>query len=213
MTDRSRARELMEAALAEGRPLAWFEPLYAAAAAGEASVPWADLVPNPMLVAWLDRESVGAGRALDVGCGYGDNAAELARRGLEVVGFDLSPSAVARARERFGDVAELVPGDVLAPPDAWRGAFDLVHETYTLQVLPPALRARALAQLAELVAPGGRLLVICRGRDAGDPPGRMPWPLTRAELEAIALPLESFEDFFDDEDPPVRRFRAVFRRG
>jgi hypothetical protein len=43
----------------------------------------------------------------------------------------------------------------------------------------------------------------------------MPWPLTRAELGAIAMPnltLVSFEDFIDDEDPPVRRFRALFRR-
>jgi hypothetical protein len=43
----------------------------------------------------------------------------------------------------------------------------------------------------------------------------MPWPLTRAEVEALAgleLRLESFEDFADREDPPVRRFRASFRR-
>jgi hypothetical protein len=43
----------------------------------------------------------------------------------------------------------------------------------------------------------------------------MPWPLTRAEVESIAtreVVLESFEDFFDTEAPPVRRLRAVFRR-
>jgi hypothetical protein len=44
----------------------------------------------------------------------------------------------------------------------------------------------------------------------------MPWPVTRAEVEAIAAPgltLVRFEDFLDDEEPPVRRFRALFRRG
>ena len=43
----------------------------------------------------------------------------------------------------------------------------------------------------------------------------MPWPLTRGEIEAIAtddVRLLSCEDFVDDEDPPVRRFRAAFRR-
>jgi hypothetical protein len=43
----------------------------------------------------------------------------------------------------------------------------------------------------------------------------MPWPLTRAEVEAIATPelrQLSFEDFLDREDPPVRRLRALFRR-
>ena len=43
----------------------------------------------------------------------------------------------------------------------------------------------------------------------------MPLPLTRTEIEAIAdagFVRESFEDFLDDEKPPVRRFRATFRR-
>lgn len=43
----------------------------------------------------------------------------------------------------------------------------------------------------------------------------MPWPLTRAEIEAIAeegLTLTRFEDQDDLEAPPVRRFRATFTR-
>lgn len=68
-------------------------------------------------------------------------------------------------------------------------------------------RARALARES-----------IERGDAVGwfaESPGQMPWPLTRAEVEAIATPglaLASFEDFLDAEDPPVRRFRALFRR-
>jgi hypothetical protein len=95
------------------------------------------------------------------------------------------------------------------------GTFDLVVECYTLQVLPSDARADAIVSLRAALAAGGVLLVVARGRDANDPEGEMPWPLTRAEVESIAcqgLDLESFEDFVDDEDPPVRRFRAVFRR-
>jgi hypothetical protein len=65
------------------------------------------------------------------------------------------------------------------------------------------------------VAPHGELLVIARGRDAGDPEGAMPWPLLRRELDALraaGLTELSFEDFYDTEDPPVRRFRAHYRR-
>ncbi|HZN61865.1 MAG TPA: hypothetical protein VFC90_05620 [Planctomycetota bacterium] len=43
----------------------------------------------------------------------------------------------------------------------------------------------------------------------------MPWPLTRREVEALAslgLRERSFEDFRDDEEPPVRRFRACYAR-
>ncbi|HEY9263172.1 MAG TPA: methyltransferase domain-containing protein [Mycobacterium sp.] len=49
------------------------------------------------------------GRALDLACGRGEAAAWLARRGLQVSGYDVSPVAVARARtlaERCGVVAQ-----------------------------------------------------------------------------------------------------------
>jgi hypothetical protein len=78
---RATARALAAAALQRGDPTGWFEELYAGAAqAGE--VPWADLVPNPMMVAWLEREGViGDGRrALKVGAGLGDDADPHLRR-------------------------------------------------------------------------------------------------------------------------------------
>ena len=82
-------------------------------------------------------------------------------------------------------------------------------------MLPPLERGAAARALRTLVAPGGTLLVIARGREPAEPEGVMPWPLTRGEVEAIAgdgLTFMTFEDFLDDEDPPVRRFRATFRR-
>jgi SAM-dependent methyltransferase len=215
--DRERARLLAADALARGEPTAWFERLYAEAKTGGAVVPWADRVPNPHVVAWLEGRTWPAGaRALDVGCGLGDTACELARRGLRVIAFDVSPTAVADARARFdGTAIEFVVADLLAPPPAWHRAFDLVVEVYTLQVLPADARAAAVARLRTVVAPGGTLLVVARGRDDGEHPGAMPWPLTRHEVEAMGgdeLALRSFEDFRDDEDPPVRRFRATFVR-
>jgi SAM-dependent methyltransferase len=214
--DRTRARALAAASVARGDAVTWFETLYREADAGTAVVPWADRVPNPHLVAWLDATALASGRALDVGTGLGDNADELARRGFDVVAFDVSATAVARARERFPAASvDWRVADLLAPLPAWRGAFDLVVETYTLQVLPPPARALAARVLPTLVAPGGTLLVIARGREPDEPEGAMPWPLTRAEVEAVggeALTLVRLDDFPDDEDPPVRRLRATFRR-
>jgi len=208
---------LAKESIARGDAVAWFEALYREADAGTTVVPWADRVPNPHLVEWLDANPTVRGRALDVGTGLGDNAEELARRGFDVVAFDVAATAVARARDRFpGSPVGYVVANLLDPPADWRDAFDLVAETYTLQVLPPAAREAAAAALRTLVAPGGTLLVIARGREPEEPEGAMPWPLTCGEVEALAgdrIALESFEDFLDTEDPPVRRFRATFRRG
>ena len=105
--------------------------------------------------------------------------------------------------------------DLLHAPAEWSGAFDLVVECYTLQVLPPEARMVAVDALRRCVAPGGTLLVVARGREPEEPRGEMPWPLTRAEVEGIAAPgleLAGLEDFFDAEEEPVRRLRAWFRR-
>ncbi|MGE0789848.1 MAG: methyltransferase domain-containing protein [Sandaracinaceae bacterium] len=214
MTDRARARELAAGAVSDADPSAWFEVLYREAERGTAVVPWADLEPNPLLVRWMSTEGPRGGRALDVGCGYGDNAAYLRHRGFDVDAFDVSPTAIERARQRFGDVRFTI-GDALAPPPEWRGAFDLVVEVYTLQVHREGARRALGAALTELLAPGGTLLVIARLRDEDDPVGSMPWPLTRGEIEAIAsadVPLTSFEELLDDEDPPVRRAIATYTR-
>ena len=72
-----------------------------------------------------------------------------------------------------------------------------------------------MEHVAGFVAEGGRLLVIARARDETDPRGEMPWPLSRKQLShftEIGLRELSLEDYLDSEDPPVRRFRAVYLR-
>jgi SAM-dependent methyltransferase len=213
---RDEMRRLASASIARGDAIGWFEDLYQRAGADWDRVPWADLTPNPHLLEWLGDAGASPNRALVVGCGYGDDAEALADAGWAVTAFDVAPTAIEACRARFpGSAVEYVVADALAPPAAWHGAFDLVFESYTLQVLPPAARAPLLAQLAATLAPGGRLLVLCRGREPEEPEGELPWPLTRAELDAvIAHGLEPlrFEDLLDGETPPVRRFRALYRR-
>ena len=211
-------RRLADEAAVAGDPLGWFERLYQAAERGDAVIPWADAEPNSHLLRWTAEHGVaGQGRrALVVGCGAGDDAEFLAGLGFAVVAFDLSPSAVRLCRLRFPDTAvEYVAADLLAPPEDWTAAFDFVFEANTLQSMPAGpLRAAGIAALSTFVAPGGELLVVARGRGDSEPLGELPWPLTRGDVEACGggrLSLDSFEDFLDDWDPPVRRFLAVFR--
>src|SRR4051794_8871652 len=159
MTDdkRATARALAARAVDDGEPLRWFEELYAAADRGDAVVPWADLAPNPALVRELDALAVDGLRTLVVGCGYGDDAALLAQAGARVTAFDVSTSAVAHCRERFPDLdVSWHTASATSPPAEWAGAFDLVVEIFTLQVLPSAEREAAGFALGRCVAPGGR---------------------------------------------------------
>jgi len=214
---RAKAREVAKKHLNAGNPLGWFEDLYSLAGEDTSIIPWADLAPNPNLVNWLDRQGTTAKeRALKIGSGLGDDAEELARRGFRTTAFDISETAVAWSRKRFPDsTVNYTVANLFDLPDDWRGGFDFVIESYTLQVLPPDLRADAIRCIASLVAPGGTLLAIARGREPNEPEGAMPWPVTKEELKTFqshGLKEISFEDYTDKEDPPVRRFRATYRR-
>ncbi len=183
--DRARARALAAESVATGDAVGWFETLYAEAAEGTAVVPWADLEPNPFLVPVIDALPVPiGGRAIVVGCGYGDDAAHLDALGWDVTAFDVSVTSVRAAADRWADRSiAWETCDVVAPFRGWLGAFDLVVEVYTVQVLPPgaAERAQSITAIASLVAPGGELVVVARAREDDAPEGAFPWPLTRAE--------------------------------
>lgn len=213
---RHRAQQLAAEFLARADAQGWFEALYSEVGNDYAAVPWADLAPNPNLVDWSIAQGLkGAGKtALVVGCGYGDDAEFLAELGFEVVAFDVSTTAIAQCNQRFpNSPVSYQVADLLNPPATWSQGFDFVLESYTLQVLPSALRAVAISNISRLIASLGQLLVIARGREETDPPGKMPYPLTRRELalfEALGLSNQSFEDYLDNESPPVRRFRALY---
>jgi SAM-dependent methyltransferase len=175
------------------------------------------MVPNPSLVDWFETHNItGHGkRALKIGCGLGDDAEFLQNKGFDVIAFDISETAIQWCRHRFPQSSvEYLTRDLFQLPRDWRGRFDFILESYTLQVLLPELREDAIRKIASPVAPGGTLLVICRGRDPEQDQGQMPWPLTRNELRSFGrygLTEVLVEDYIDAEDPPVRRFRVEYR--
>ena len=100
----------------------------------------------------------GATRVLDVGCGDGILAAELARAGVpHVTALDVDLAVVERARSRNAAAnVEWLHGDVFATPFA-PGAFDAVVSVASLHHMDAR---RALARFAHLVRPGGSVVVI-----------------------------------------------------
>ncbi|WP_036558887.1 class I SAM-dependent methyltransferase [Nocardia brasiliensis] len=211
-------KRLAAASLAQDDPTGWFEQLYVAAADGAAIVPWDAADPNALLVDWLERHERADGgmRALVVGCGLGRDAEHLAGLGFRTTAFDISATAIKTARERFpASQVDYTVADLLAPPTAWAGAFDLVVESITVQSMPLSVRAAATANIAAMVAPGGDLLVIAGIRADDEVVDGPPWPLTRAEIDAFTgagLRSVKVEQVAPAGRPDFVRWRAVFRR-
>jgi 2-polyprenyl-3-methyl-5-hydroxy-6-metoxy-1,4-benzoquinol methylase len=94
--------------------------------------------------------------AVDVGCGDGNLARRLSRRGLAVVAIDVSPQmiALARARTPPGLEVDYSVSDVMSA-DAMR-TFDAVISINVVHHVPISL---VVPRLAALVAPGGTLII------------------------------------------------------
>ncbi len=182
-------RVLARASLAEGDPTAWFDRLYTAAARGEATVPWTRGKPGADLAAWAETHPGDGRRALVVGSALGDDAELLSAHGWAVTGFDVAPTAVAAARDRFPESrVDYVVADLLNPPPAWTHAFDLVVEIINIQAMPREFRPAACKSLASFLAPGGTAIVSEVAEEKQDMAHWQgpPWPFSKAEIESIA---------------------------
>ncbi|ORI20556.1 bifunctional 2-polyprenyl-6-hydroxyphenol methylase/3-demethylubiquinol 3-O-methyltransferase UbiG [Rhodococcus sp. 1168] len=171
----------------QGDPTGWFDKLYREAADGNAVVPWHRVEPNPLIVEWAQSRAGDRRAALVGGCGYGTDAEFIASLGYETTAFDVSPTAIDAARRRFPQSAvNYEVADVLAMPTQWRGTFDVVIESITVQSMPLWVRSDAIAAIASTVSAGGTLLVVSGIREEGVDVDGPPWPLTRTEIESFS---------------------------
>ncbi|MGW1052121.1 class I SAM-dependent methyltransferase [Streptomyces sp. NPDC002521] len=158
----------------------WWDGFYADR---DRPVPFFAAKPDENLVSYLDRGLITPGRALDLGCGPGRNALQLAARGFHVDAVDLSPTAIAwaeeRARETGADTergggvrargaVRFHCGDAFASTtgtegttDGLRGPYDLVYDSGCFHHLPPHRRISHLALLDRVLAPGGHFALTC----------------------------------------------------
>jgi demethylmenaquinone methyltransferase/2-methoxy-6-polyprenyl-1,4-benzoquinol methylase len=97
---------------------------------------------------------------LDVACGTGDLAGMLATRmpGARIVGLDVSPAMLQRARRKFhGSTIHWVLGDATALPFG-DGEFDAVTIAFGLRNLSNPVAG--LREMVRVLRPGGRLVVL-----------------------------------------------------
>ncbi|GBF97100.1 gamma-tocopherol methyltransferase [Raphidocelis subcapitata] len=102
----------------------------------------------------------GTGKLLDIGCGHGATACDLAERfGCDAVGINISPFQVAyanalAARRGLGGRARFLVADGMAPPFG-AGAFGAVVSIESAAYMPD--KRKFVSEIARLLAPGGRL--------------------------------------------------------
>ncbi|WP_233601940.1 methyltransferase domain-containing protein [Corallococcus sp. CA047B] len=104
---------------------------------------------------------------LDVCCGHGRHAIELARRGLSVTGLDLSSERLGMARERAqraGVDITWVQADMRTIPSRGQDAAILLYTSFSF-LENDAAQLEALRSIRETLVPGGQLLIEVDNRD------------------------------------------------
>ena len=107
----------------------------------------------------LNAVPAGCGAAIDVGCGDGMLARELAARCVNVTGIDKDASMIALARDRGhggASSATFIEGDFLEHPFP-DGSFDFACANTAIHHMGSVA---ALTKMARILRPGGRLAVV-----------------------------------------------------
>ena len=125
--------------------------------------------PSAVLVRYAEART--PGRALELGCGKGDDAVWLAGRGWTVTAVDVSATVLGLARanaERAGVADRIAFARHDLSQSFPQGEFDMVYAMF-LESPVEFGRANALRQAASAVVSGGLLLVATHG---SQPPWR-----------------------------------------
>lgn len=184
--------------------------------------PWEDAVPWPGLVQLFARFVAPTSRVLDLGCGLGTNALALAELGHEVLGVDISPTAIAQAqakRDAAGIACAFRVADFLTNDCS---VHDVVFDRGCLHGFACTAARRRLADAVHgALAPGGLWIDISGSADTGDPPDRIrQYGLPRLTLldlaEAVEPRFEAVEisqgRYGTNADTDFRAWIAVLRR-
>jgi cyclopropane fatty-acyl-phospholipid synthase-like methyltransferase len=133
-----------------------FEEMY------QDQAPWDTGRPQPAIVALAEAGQI-RGSVLDVGCGTGENALYLAAKGHTVWGLDFVPAAIERAKAKAaqrGVAAQFLVGSALELNRLGR-QFDTVIDCGLFHTFSDEERAVFIKGLAEVVAAGGWLHILC----------------------------------------------------
>jgi len=153
-------------------------------------IPWEKGAPAPPLLEWLQACGPLHGNVLVPGCGYGHDVRAIAAAApdAKVIGLDISPSAIERARQfpvAGQEAYEL--GDLFNLPERFSGAFQWVFEHTCFCVIDPERRFDYVRAIAGALRSGGFLLAIffLNPWDEGEEPpgGGPPFGVSIAELD------------------------------
>jgi ubiquinone/menaquinone biosynthesis C-methylase UbiE len=127
--------------------------------------PWDVGHPQPVFQALVNDGEIKPGRALDIGCGRGENAIMLAKSGCDVTGIDLVQYAISDAKQKaikLNIYVNFVVGDVLRMDQLFsQGEFDVVIDSGLFHAMTDEERPVFARQVHRVLRKGGKYFMLC----------------------------------------------------
>jgi len=167
--------------------------------------PWDIGRPSTDLKQAVDKGTLRPCRAVELGCGSGNDAIFLAGRGFDVTAIDIAPTALEQAEKKARDAGVKVrwlQADVLDPPKL--EPFDLIYDRGCYHGLRRQNAAGYVETLRRLSRPGTQVLILAGNANEPPPhygPPRVAEPDIRADFGPSFEILELRETRFDATDP------------
>ncbi|GAA2357693.1 class I SAM-dependent methyltransferase [Streptomyces violaceusniger] len=156
-----------------------------------------DPLSRAMLAAFAELvRATGRGPVADVGCGPGKVTAHLTELGLSAFGIDVSPKMIELAREAHPNLRFAV-GSMTALEI---GDHDLggILAYYSTHHTPPELLPVVFAEFHRTLAPGGRLMLVCRVGKAEHLRRTLAYGNHPAHFESYRLPADRISELLED---------------
>jgi SAM-dependent methyltransferase len=181
--------------------------------------PWDHGLVDCNLVDVLSKNEIHRCRALDIGCGSGENAIWLAQQGFKMVACDLSPTAIRQAEDKLSTtgsevnflVADFLTDLIPAAP------FGFVFDRGCLHSMEDeGKRKRFVEKVSGLLEERGQWLSLVGNADEGEREIGPP-QLTASELVSVVEPYFEIRSlhsgfFGSDQEVPPRAWICLMRK-
>ena len=156
--------------------------------------PWEKGGPAPPLLSWIARRGPPTGEILVPGCGFGHDVRAIAGASpdAQVIGLDLAPEALARAKQYpLSGKESYICGDLFRLPADLVDRFDWVFEHTCFCAILPEERTDYVRAAATALRKSGLILAIfyLNPWDPGEAPpeGGPPFGVSTEELDRLFM--------------------------
>jgi ubiquinone/menaquinone biosynthesis C-methylase UbiE len=170
--------------------------------------PWDIGHPQSVFEALIKDGEITLGRALDIGCGRGDNAIMLAINGCDVTGIDIVEDAITDAKAKaikHHVKVNFVVGNVLQMDRLFMEAeFDFVIDSGLFNAMTDEERPVFTQQVRRVLKPGGKYFMLCfSDKEPGDyGPRRISKPEIERTFKSLFNIIYIKDSTFDTELGP-----------